>query len=126
MSKVIVLFFMVLIGGCASMSTPSSSLIDSIPVITVGESNGVSNNHIVFIPANTEFPIEFSVKGTVFNQDISSEIMASFKQDLYLYKYWSSLDGKNWVNSHKLMNVEPSGGFDKSGGRIEIKINFVQ
>ena len=108
------------------MNTPSSSLIESVPVVKIGESNGAPKDHIIFIPANTEFPIEFSVKGTVFNQDIASKVITSFKQDMYLYKYWASLDGKNWVNSHNLMNVEPSGGFDKSGGKVEVKLDLIQ
>jgi len=52
--------------------------------------------------------------------------MVSFKQDMYLYKYWASLDGKTWSNSHKLMNVKPSGGFDKSGGKVKIEIDLTQ
>jgi hypothetical protein len=126
MRKIFTVLFMVVIAGCASMNTPSSSLIDSVPVVKVGESKDAPKDHIVFIPANTEFPIEFSVKGSIFNHDISSKVMTSFKQDLYLYKYWASLDGKKWVNSHKLMNVEPSGGFDKSGGKVEVKLNLVE
>ncbi|MCU7830882.1 MAG: hypothetical protein KZQ85_17625 [Candidatus Thiodiazotropha sp. (ex Myrtea sp. 'scaly one' KF741663)] len=126
MRKILTVLFMVVIAGCASMNTPSSSLIDSVPVVKVGESKDVPKDHIVFIPANTEFPIEFSVKGSIFNHDISSKVMTSFKQDMYLYKYWASLDGKNWVNSHKLMNVELSGGFDKSGAKVEVKLNLVE
>jgi hypothetical protein len=45
---------------------------------------------------------------------------------MYLYKYWASLDGKTWVNSHKLMNVEPSGGFDASGGKVEVRLNLAK
>jgi hypothetical protein len=33
-----------------------------------------------------------------------------FQHVYYLYKYWASLDGKTWLNSHKLLNVQPSGG----------------
>lgn len=69
------------------MNTPSSALIESVPVIKVGELSDVSGdthkNHIIFIPANTGFPIEFSVKGTIFNHDVSSKVIASFKQDVY-------------------------------------------
>jgi hypothetical protein len=108
------------------MNTPSSSLIDTVPVVKVGEEDNVPKDHIVFFPANTEFPIEFSVKGSVFNYDASSKIMISFKQDIYLYKYWASLDGKHWVNSHELINVEPSGGFDKIGGKVELKLNLAE
>ncbi|MGH1428616.1 MAG: hypothetical protein ACRBEE_11805 [Arenicella sp.] len=108
------------------MNTPNASLIDTIPVIKVGDLKEAPKDHIVFIPANVEFPIQFSLKGSVFNEDVSSTVMTSFKRDLYLYKYWASLDGKKWVNSHKLMKVEPSGGFDKTGGKVEVKINNTQ
>ena len=49
--------------------------------------------------------------------------MVSFKNNMYLYKYWASLDGKTCEKSHKLMIAELSGGFDKSGGKIEGKLN---
>jgi hypothetical protein len=124
--KILTVLFLVAIAGCASMNTPPSSLIDTVPVVKVGETSNVPKDHIVFIPANTEFPIVFTVKGSVFNHDLSSKVMASFKQEMYLYKYWASLDGKHWINSHKLMRVEPSGGFDKAGGKVEVKLNFVE
>ncbi len=108
------------------MNTPSSSLIDTKPVVTIGEVSNTSEDPIVFIPANKEFPVEFSVKGNVFEQNVSSKAMVSFKQDIYLYKYWASFDGKKWVNSHKLMNVEPSGGFDVSGGKLGVEINLAK
>jgi hypothetical protein len=108
------------------MNTPTSSLIDTIPVVKVGESTNAPEDHIVFIPASTEFPVQFSLTGTIFSENLSSIIMTSFKRDLYLYKYWASLDGKKWVNSHKLMSVKPSGGFDKSGGKVEVNLDLVQ
>ena len=126
MKKLLTVLFMVAIAGCASMNTPSSNLIDTVPVVRVGEIGNVPDEHIVFIPANAEFPIEFSVKGSVFNHNVSSKLMASFKHDMYLYKYWASLDGKKWTNSHKLMSVEPSGGFNNEGGKVEVKLNLVE
>jgi len=118
--------FLIVLVGCASMNTPSSSFIDTMPVITIGETDNVAEDHIVFIPAGAKFPIVFSVKGTVFDEAASSKVMVSFKKNMYLYKYWASLDGKTWVKSHKLIDVEPSGGFDKSGGKVELKLNFFQ
>jgi hypothetical protein len=123
---IIVSLLLISLTGCASMNTPSSSLIETKPVIQIGESVNTSKDHIVFIPANKEFLIKFEIKGNVFTKPSSSKVMVSFKQDMYLYKYWASLDGKIWVNSHKLMSVEPSGGFDASGGKVEVKLNFVQ
>jgi len=126
MKIALTILFVALLSGCASMNTPSASLIDTIPVVKVGVTDDTPEDHIVFIPANTEFPVKFSLNGTIFNSDLSSTIMASFKQDLYLYKYWASLDGKKWVNSHKLLNVQPSGGFDKAGATVEVKLDLVQ
>jgi hypothetical protein len=105
------------------MNTPSASLIDTKPIVTIGDVSKVSKDHIVFIPANRQFPVKFSVKGNVFTENTSSKVMVSFKHDMYLYKYWASLDGKTWVNSHKLLNVQPSGGFDASGGKLEVKLD---
>jgi hypothetical protein len=105
------------------MNTPSASLIEIKPVITVGEGGKVPEDHIVYIPANRKFPIEFSVKGNVFTENSSTKVLVSFKQDMYLYKYWASLDGKTWVNSHKLLNVQPSGGFNVTGGKVEVKLD---
>jgi len=122
---IITILYLIFLVGCASMSMPSSTLIDAMSVVTIGETSDIAGDHIVFIPAGTKFPIEFSVKGTVFDEAISSTVMVSFKKNMYLYKYWASLDGKTWMKSHKLMNVEPSGGFDKSGGKVEVKLNFV-
>jgi hypothetical protein len=114
----------VLLYGCASMNTPSSSLIETKPVVTIGEFSRAPEDHVVFIPANKVFPVELSVKGNVFEKNVSSKIMVSFKKDIYLYKYWASLDGIKWVNSHELMNVELSGGFDVSGGKVGIEMDF--
>lgn len=126
MIKILTVMLIVFIGGCASMNTPSSSLIDTVLVVKVGETANAPKDHIVFIPANKEFPVEFSVKGNVFVEETSLKALVKFKQDIYLYKYWASLDGKEWINSHKLMSVEPSGGFDKSGGKVGVKLNLNQ
>ncbi len=126
MKNILLLLVFVLFSSCALRPAPSSSLIDSVPVVNIGDSKDIPAEHIVYIPANTEFPIQFSVKGTIFNEDVISTAMASFKQDMYLYKYWASLDGKKWVHSHKLMSVQPSGGFDSKGGKVEVKLDLAE
>jgi len=109
------------------MSTPpSSSLLDEKPVVTIGHTSNPPEDHIIFIPANTEFPVEFSINGGVFNKSATSKVMVSFREDMYLYKYWASFDGRTWVNSHKILNVEPSGGFDASGGKVEVKLSLAK
>ena len=115
-----------LLMGCSSINTPSSSLINSKPVITIGTKKTPPKDHILYIPANQNFPLVFSVNGDLFSESKTAKVMVSFKKNLYLYKSWASLNGKDWVNSHKLLNVVPSGGFDSSGGKVEIKLNFAK
>ena len=124
MRNVIYIFVVFLISGCAAKMPPKADLIDSIPVVKIGDSSNTEADHIVYIPKNTEFPVVFSLKGTLLNSEVNSTAMTSFSKDLYLYKYWSSLDGKKWEHSHKLLKVQPSGGFDKSGGTVEVKLDF--
>lgn len=124
MRKLILTSCIITLSACASLNTPNASLIETVPVVKIGEENLIKEEHIVFIPAYTKFPIHFSATGNIFHQEVSSKVMASLKHDLYLYQYWASLDGRKWVNSHQLMDVRPSGGFDKSGGKVEIQLNI--
>lgn len=124
--NLIVGLFLVTLSGCASINTPSSSLIDEKTVLTIGSTSNPSEDHIVFIPAKTEFPVKFSVKGEAFEKSASTTVFVSLKNNLYLYKYWASLDGKTWVNSHELLNVVPSGGFDVAGGKVEVELNHAK
>jgi len=115
--------YILLLIGCVSMNAPASSLIETMPVITIGDTKEVSEDPIIFIPAGIKFPFEFSVKGTVFEENVTSKIMVSINRNMYLYKSWASLDGKVWVNSHELINVDISGGFDKAGGKVGVTLN---
>ena len=63
----------------------------------------------VFIATNMDFPIDFSVKGGVFINQHHKKIMISFKENMYMNG--ASFDGKTWLKSHKLLNVETSGSF---------------
>jgi hypothetical protein len=115
-----------ILSGCAYVHTPPYTLIDEVPVVKIGASTTHSENHIVYIPANTPFPVEFTLKGSVLSQPASSKVTVSFKRDLYLYKSWASENGRIWINSHKLLDVEPSGGFDATGGRVEVKLDYAR
>jgi hypothetical protein len=52
--------------------------------------------------------------------------MVSFKRDLYLYKSWASENGRIWVSAHRLLEVAPSGGFDETGGKVEVKFDYAK
>lgn len=114
------------LSACASLSTPGQDLIDTTPVVLIGNPDTVPKNHIVHIPANTPVTVTFVLQGDLFNKNAVSNVQVSLKQDLYLYRYWASLDGRTWVNSHELLNVQPSGGFDHSGARVSVQLDLAR
>lgn len=112
--------------GCSSMYAPSASLIDNTPIVKIGSTTKPPKEFILFIPANTKFPMEFSATGDAFDNPESSTIMVSFKQNMYLYDIWVSTDGKKWMTFHTLLDVKPSGGFDSMGAKISIKMDYAK
>jgi len=58
------------------------------------------------------------------NKSALSKVMVSIKENIYLYKYCTSLDGNTWVNSHQILKVEPLFGIDASGGKVDVKRNL--
>ena len=115
------------LSGCSScMCRPSASLIENTPIIKIGSTVKPPKEFILFIPANSNFPMEFSVKGDAFNEPRSSKVMVSFKKDMYLYNHWASIDGKHWIDFHTLLDVNPLGGFDTMGANIELKMDYAK
>ena len=112
--------------ACAYVHTPPYTLIDEVPVVKIGTSVRTQEAHIVFIPANTPFPIVFTAKGSILMQPASSKVMVSFKRDLYLYKSWASENGRIWVNTRRLLRLDHSGGFDATGGKFEEKLDYAR
>lgn len=113
------------VSACASMYTPDSNLIDTLPVVKIGEKKPESKDYILYIPAKTEFPVHFSVKGDLIAQPVEQEPKTRIKKDLYIYKYWSSLDGRNWQPSRELIQMPIGIGVGPEGGQVHVKINLV-
>lgn len=118
----------VLLLGAGSVwnSPPSSDFLKKLPVVKVGEEGIGGPEQIVYIPANTPFPIRFQVDGSLLSETVQSTVKAKFERDLYVYKQWGSFDGLVWKNSHQLIDVSPSGGFDETGGEITTKLDIVK
>jgi hypothetical protein len=123
MKILLTLILLAILTSCSNHFPPTENLIESAPIIQIGNKDVVPANHIVYIPANTKFPITFSVKGDILQEIVSTRHIVSFKQDMYLYKKWASLDGKNWKSTAQLLNIRSSTVFDKSGGKVEIQLN---
>lgn len=109
--------------GCASWQTPSADLAKQVPVIEIGNNKPEGNEYILFVPAGKDVPVKMTVGGSFLSQEGYAETSVKFRQDLYLYKYWSSFDGKTWERSHGLFETLLSAGLDPEGGKVEIKVN---
>lgn len=112
--------------GCSCLYAPSSSLIDNTPVVKMGSTAKPPKEFILFIPANSKFPMDFLASGNAFDTNESSTVMVSFTKDIYLYDHWASLDGKKWIDFHSMFKVKPSGGFDSMGASIQLKMDYAK
>ena len=118
--------FVLSMSGCASMYTPNSSLIDTLPVIKMGEKKPQGHEYILHIPSGTQFPVHFTVKGDLITLPVDQKSNTQIKKDLYIYKYWSSLDGRNWQPSHDLIKMPIGVGVGPEGGQFHVKVDLTE
>ena len=117
---------LVLFSGCASMFVPDSDLANKVPVLEMGslKHKPEGNEFILHIPAGATIPVHFSVKGGLISSPIDQKSVTKIKQELYVYKYWASLDGKTWQPTGDIINMPISVGVGPEGGQIEVKVDF--
>ena len=114
------------LSGCSCLYAPSSSLIENTPVVKMGSTTNPPKEFILFIPANSKFPMNFLAKGDALDTNETATVMVSFTKDIYLYDHWASLDGKKWMDFHSMFKVKPSGGFDSMGANIQLKMDYAK
>jgi len=112
----------VLLAGCASLRPAPVEEIARLPVVRVGATPGAAE-YVVFYPAGHPFPATLEVGGSLLAAPQKVSTAITFTRDLYLYKYWASHDGKHWRNSHELLGVAFSGGFDVAGGHANVQLD---
>ena len=120
------LIMLVSLGGCASWQTPSADLTARVPTIEVGQLKPEGNEYVLLVPAGKNIPVKLTVGGSFLSKEGATETTVQLRQDLYLYKHWSSFDGKKWERSHGQFEVLISAGMDPEGGKVEIKVNKPQ
>lgn len=113
------------ISACASMSAPNSSLIDNVTVVKMGDEKPEGKDYILHIPANTEFPVHFTVKGDLIANPVDLKPRTKLNKDIYVYKYWSSFNGRDWQPSHDLINMPIGVGMGTEGGQVHVKVDLV-
>jgi hypothetical protein len=112
--------------GCASFQTPDADLISRVPIVEIGQPKPQGSDYILLVRAGKEVPVKLSVSGSFLSEEGLAETKVKLRQDLYLYKYWSSFDGKRWERSHRMFNALISAGLEPEGGKVDIKFNQAQ
>jgi len=108
--------------GCA-LWPPGEDLVRRVPVLEIGSPKPEGHEYILHIPAGQSVPVHMTLGGTFLDQTGKAETTITLRHDLYLYKQWSSLDGKTWRQSHDRFEVLLSAGLGTEGGTLDLKVN---
>ncbi|MCI0504546.1 MAG: hypothetical protein L0Z73_00405 [Gammaproteobacteria bacterium] len=109
------------LSGCATWQKPSADLATKIPVIEIGQPKPEGNEYILLVRAGKDIPVKLTVDGSFLSKEGATETTVNVRQDVYLYKQWSSFDGKEWERG--LFQVLISAGVGPEGGNVDIKVN---
>ena len=117
---------MLLFSACASMYVPGSEEINKLQIVKMGSKKPEGNEYILHIPAGAKIPVHFSVKGSFISAPIGNSQVTKLKHDLYVYKYWASLDGKKWKPTGEIVHMPIAINVDPEGGRFDVKVDMVK
>jgi hypothetical protein len=103
------------------MQSPPEDLLKQVPVIEIGKPEPADKNYILYIPGGTTIPVHLAVKGPLLVNPGEASTRVQLTQSLYLYKEWSSLDGRNWT--HQAFQGRVAIGLAPKGGLVEVFIS---
>jgi hypothetical protein len=106
---------------------PEAAVLDSLPVIKLGQAKPAQGDYIVYLPASEPISSSTKVQGNLFEKAESKELQVKLKQDLYLYKNWISNDKRNWLKDADAVSANvhiklPSYDHPKAG-EVLIELN---
>lgn len=122
LSSLVMVFF----SGCASMFVPDSDIINKLQIVKMGSNKPDVNEYILHIPAGTRIPVHLTVDGNLISAPIDNKPVTQINQELYIYKYWASLDGKNWQPTRDLIKMPIAIGVGPEGGQIHVKVDITK
>lgn len=112
--------------ACASMFVPGSEEISKLPVIKMGSKKPEGNEYILHIPKGEKIPWHFTINGGLISAPVDSKSVTKINQEIYVYKYWASFDGKNWKPTGELLNMPISFGVGPEGGQLNLKVDVIK
>lgn len=103
LTAIFVVLCSIFIAGCAGMTAPSAQDMSQIPVVHFGDSAPVDKPFVIHYPAGASLPVDASVNGDLLDKSDAATLHVTLKRDVYVYKQWVSLDGKNWQRGNELV-----------------------
>lgn len=124
----IILSFLVAVifSGCASMFVPDSEELGKLQIVKMGDKKPQGNEYILHIPAGAKIPVHFSIKGDLISSPVDNKQVTKLNKDLYVYKYWASLDGKNWKPTGEILHMPIAMDVSSEGGKVDVKVNIAK
>lgn len=116
------LLFNLALAGCAISGPAPLSTIDKLPIVEVGGRLPESGDYVLHYPKGYILPVILSVGGGLFAGERTTTSTATLGRNLYLYKHWASHDGRTWKNSHDLIDVRITGGFNADGLKVDVEL----
>jgi len=111
------------LSGCASMIAPSAEKLAALPVVEIGQTSPADGEYILHIAAGKPIPFKLEVAGDAITRPGLATTVVESRKEVYLYKYWASLDGKTWQRTHQLFNTAFSVGLDTNGGTAIVRVD---
>lgn len=121
MSTFVAGLVVVTITGCASWGGPPEDLLKQVPLVEVGKPEPADKHYVLYLPAGKLIPVHFTVKGPLFLKPGEATGQVQLTQSLYIYKEWSSLDGRNWT--YQAFEGGVSLGLAPKGGLVDVHVN---
>lgn len=109
--------------GCATTSLPDSASISALPVIELGQKAPDNKEYRLLLRAGKNIPVTLTLSGSLLADERKVSTEVQIKRDVYLYKKWSSFDGKTW--GKKNINLLIGTGVDSAGGIVNITVDDI-
>jgi hypothetical protein len=112
-----------LVAGCDVNKPPPATLVDHTTVVTIGAEAPTKGEYILYVPAGRSIPVHLSVTGSFLNKQAVVDTDIEVQNDLYIYKQWSSFDGRHWQPSDELFDTRLRAGLTQSGAKVDVEFN---
>lgn len=122
--RLLVITASIVIGACATTKVPDASSISQLPVIELGQKAPLDKEYVLLLRSGESVPVTVSIAGSLLAGEKTTNMNVELVKDVYLYKEWTSLDGKTW--NKKNINFLVGAGLDTQGGKVIVTVDEIR